>query len=631
MPNTPTLLKITFGAKTDKGLVRDLNEDHLITREISGRHDLRGIFAVADGMGGHNAGEVASQYVIDTFGDYLAHSAPGFASNGYKYVLEEVISLANRKIFSEANSDNAKKGMGTTFTGVLLENNNLHLGHVGDSRAYVIRHGRIQQITEEHTYVADLLKKNKITKAEAKSHVDSNVITRAVGLKDSVKIDVKSLPLHDGDIVVLTTDGLTDLVTDSEIQQIVTSRSDPQQAAEEMVRTGNQRGGDDNLTAIVLFVGRKRTPGSQNKLMTRTLFACGLLLILSSLGLLSYTFIKDRLSMIGVPANMGKISVSSPKPGAVAYVNGIWVGKTPVNEVLFDVGTHKLEVKCSGFTTYVKKIAIASRGKTSVQAKFYGALHIISDPRGLQVEINGRRLSQATPVIVELEVGRPYNIVVSGQGVDPRAIRKEFFADSAREQLILSFKQFGDIEVESYLLGDQQLFLDDSAKPIKFNDHKTVLSRVTAGKHLIKIVGLGEKYEQNIVEVFRGRSSKSVFSFGLKQPMVKQQDKPVVATANKPPAERVPTPPMAREPEKQEMKGTLLLVKVDKPDFYYSITGQGIDILPKPVKGMVLRQTGFAPGKYYLTISKEGYEDSEKELELVEGKVASLNIELIER
>ncbi|MFC1595830.1 Stp1/IreP family PP2C-type Ser/Thr phosphatase [Candidatus Margulisiibacteriota bacterium] len=613
MADPKGIFKIVCGAKTDKGLIRDLNEDHLIAREVSGRHDVRGIYAVADGMGGHNAGEIASQMAIDTFGG-LAHSAPGFASNGYKYVLEETVAMANKQVFTEAHSDASKKGMGTTFTGVLVEQNNIHIAHVGDSRAYILRAGRMQMITEEHSYVAELLKKGKITKDEAKGHTDSNVITRAIGLKDTVQPDVKSLKLQDGDVMILCSDGLTDLVLEHEIQKVVETSKDPQAAADELVRAANMRGGDDNITVIVIYVGNKKTVGIKRKIFSRSMVIAGILFILAAIGFMGLENIKDRFSMVGVPGNMGKISVASYFPGSVAYVNGIWIGKTPVRDVLFDVGTHKLEVRYAGFNPYVKKIVIKGKQKLEVQAKFFGTLSLATRPLGATVVINNRKLRKTTPITVKLEAGRTHTIKVLKKDCVSKTVRRRFFKSAAKERVNITLQQLGHIQIASYKIKDVKAYLNNKPVNLKFKDGQALLKRIPIGSHIVKMKTSDGKIDQLSVKVVPGKTSNLTFTFGLKT-----KESPTVAGSSG-----------KKKSDSERIQGTILMVSVNQPDFYYSITGEGIDTMPKLVKGKVLRQTGFPAGRYYLTISKEGFEDVEREIIIKDGKEIKLMIEMVE-
>jgi protein phosphatase len=618
-----TLLKIAYGAKTDKGLVRELNEDHLIAREIPGRPDIRGLYAVADGMGGHNAGEVASQLAIDTFGT-LAHSPQGFSSNGYKYVLEEILSMANQKVFSEAASDASKRGMGTTFTGVLVEQNTLHLVHVGDSRAYMLRAGRMQQISEEHSYVADLLKQGKISKAEAKNHKDANIITRALGLKESIKPDIKSLPLADGDVLFLCTDGITDLVLESEIQKILEANANPQQAADELSNVANMRGGDDNNTAVVLYVGKKKTVGVKRKLFSRGLVIGGIVCFLAAIGFFAYDHIKERFEMVGVPSNMGKISVKTTIPGAIAYINGVPIGKTPLSDIQFDVGTHLLEVKLPGYQSTPKKITISGHQKTVVDAKLYGTLQINSVPAGARIIINGKTLQQETPAMVQLEAGSDHTLTLAKEGYESQTVKKKFFQTGPAESVTLRLPSFGTIELESYKTDGVQIYVDKVLKKVAFVKGKATLSHLVPGHHVITGKAASGQDEVS-VDVSRG-VTKAVLAFGLKGPETKASTEKDATKAAAKPAEK--TGKVAEKTAKSTAKDTSLQIKVNITDFYCSISGAGIDTLPKLVKGNVFTKVGLPPGEYNIIISKDGYDDAEKTVTLEEGKPANLNVSL---
>ncbi|HHW13786.1 MAG TPA: Stp1/IreP family PP2C-type Ser/Thr phosphatase [Firmicutes bacterium] len=224
------------GVKSDPGQVRGTNEDRYGI--------LPNLLAVADGMGGVQAGEVASQMVIDTLLVYPF--AEGSAGE-----LAAAVREANRRIFQAAGEKAEWQGMGTTITAVLFAGAECHVAQVGDSRAYLIRDGRIRRLTADHSLVGELLRNGSISPEEAMLHPHRNLLTRALGTAAEVEVDLTSLPLAFDDVLVLCTDGLTGLVTDEEILAETMRHADPQAAAEGLVALANARGGPDNVTVIV--------------------------------------------------------------------------------------------------------------------------------------------------------------------------------------------------------------------------------------------------------------------------------------------------------------------------------------------------------------------------------------------
>ena len=248
-------LLVEVGSLSDPGQVRELNEDDLgtpETMEISldlveqkGR-----LYAVADGMGGHAAGEVASQQAIFTlFREYYASPSAEIVKR-----MAEAIEAANVEVHAQASSDRAKTGMGTTLVAAVLKGDDLYVANVGDSRAYLVREQSIEQITKDHSWVNEQVQAGIITEQEAREHLYRNIITRSLGTKPNVDIDFFQRKVHPGDVLVLCCDGLSNEVEDNEITHIV-SATDPQEAAQKLIDLANQRGGPDNITAIVVEMG----------------------------------------------------------------------------------------------------------------------------------------------------------------------------------------------------------------------------------------------------------------------------------------------------------------------------------------------------------------------------------------
>lgn len=225
------------GSKTDVGYVREHNEDSLLVRPP--------LFAVCDGMGGHKAGEVASDIAVRV----LAARAPRETdAKGLKQAVEE----ANISIIHAVHEGEGREGMGTTCTAAILEDERLTIAQVGDSRAYLMHAGSLQQITRDHSLVADLIDSGEITPQEARNHPWRSYITRALGLDPRVEPDIYELNIHSGDRLMLCSDGLYSMVRDDKIADILNRTPDPQKAADRLVKAALDAGGADNITVIVV-------------------------------------------------------------------------------------------------------------------------------------------------------------------------------------------------------------------------------------------------------------------------------------------------------------------------------------------------------------------------------------------
>ncbi len=227
---------VSFGSRTDVGYVRDHNEDSLLVAPP--------LFVVCDGMGGHEGGEVASEIAIQT----IAARAP----KGLEVeVLGHAVEEANLAIIDAAAAGVGKEGMGTTCTAAILENDRLAIAHVGDSRAYLLHNGALQQITRDHSVVADLVESGEISPEEARTHQWRSYITRALGLDPYMTADLYELSVGAGDRLMLCSDGLYSMVTDDVIGRILRDVADPQACADALVEAALAGGGADNVTVIV--------------------------------------------------------------------------------------------------------------------------------------------------------------------------------------------------------------------------------------------------------------------------------------------------------------------------------------------------------------------------------------------
>jgi len=229
-------------ALSDVGLIRKNNEDSFY---VCAPH----LFVVADGMGGHEAGEVASSLAVASIQEYVFNNV---ATKDKKDLLREAISEANRRIYAEAISRQGCQGMGTTVSAAYLQDDVLYWGHVGDSRIYLIREGVGELLTDDHSLVWQLMKQGELSLEEANSHPRRNVLTRAVGTEPEAKIDVGRRVLIPGDQVLLCTDGLTNLLTGEEIAAAATASTDPDETVKYLIELAKNRGGFDNITIILI-------------------------------------------------------------------------------------------------------------------------------------------------------------------------------------------------------------------------------------------------------------------------------------------------------------------------------------------------------------------------------------------
>ena len=233
-------MKVTDTAGfTDPGRKRRRNEDSYVIEPP--------LFAVADGMGGAQAGEVASRLAAAAFREF--HDADDLDPEKR---LVAIIQEANRRIYERAADDSEVSGMGTTITAALVGGTGLAIGHVGDSRAYRLRAGRFEQLTDDHSLVADLVRSGRLTPEEADVHPQRSVITRALGTDAQVDVDTFTVPAENGDLFLLCSDGLTTMVGDEEIRDLMTRAKDLDQAGKGLVKAANRAGGEDNVT-VVLF------------------------------------------------------------------------------------------------------------------------------------------------------------------------------------------------------------------------------------------------------------------------------------------------------------------------------------------------------------------------------------------
>jgi protein phosphatase len=251
-----------YAVASDTGRRRRRNEDNYVVAPP--------LFAVADGMGGAQAGEVASQLAASALeaGD---SDGPG----GTKRI-DSLIQEANRRIYDRASSDPTASGMGTTMTVALVEGMTVAIGHVGDSRAYLVRCEQMEQLTEDHSLVNELLKTGKLSEQEAQVHPQRSVITRAVGTDPDVDVDGFTIEAEDGDVFLICSDGLSDMVGDEEILELLhQNRDDLDKAVRALVAAANRGGGEDNITAVAFRISSEPAPNLEDTVAMPAITADG--------------------------------------------------------------------------------------------------------------------------------------------------------------------------------------------------------------------------------------------------------------------------------------------------------------------------------------------------------------------
>lgn len=233
---------------TDTGRTRNMNQDYVFTSDIP-LGNLPNLYIVADGMGGHNAGDFASRFTVDTVSRFVMQSEAKDAER----VLKGALRAANAGLREEAEKDPSLYGMGTTFVSATILGETLLAANVGDSRLYVLHEtDEIRQITRDHSLVEEMIETGRIERGTAAKLPEKNIITRAVGAEDSLKIDFFRFPVSDGDIILLCSDGLTNMLDDSTIAKIVFSTKSLEKAADRLVCEANMAGGKDNISVVLV-------------------------------------------------------------------------------------------------------------------------------------------------------------------------------------------------------------------------------------------------------------------------------------------------------------------------------------------------------------------------------------------
>jgi serine/threonine protein phosphatase PrpC len=238
-----------WGAASDTGKVREKNEDSFLIEAEAG------LFLVADGMGGHRGGELAANIVAEDFPVMIENRLGQLRSSSPRAIrslLKKTISEQNRQLLLEGDSETGYKGMGATLVVALLKEGRAYIANLGDSRIYRLRKNRLRQLTKDHSVVSELVDKGKIKPEEAENHADAGRITGYVGMEEEVTSCVRSFMLSKGDRLLLCTDGLTTMVPDKRIAEMLQNHPDSQTACETLVNAANAAGGHDNITAVVI-------------------------------------------------------------------------------------------------------------------------------------------------------------------------------------------------------------------------------------------------------------------------------------------------------------------------------------------------------------------------------------------
>ncbi len=240
--------KITAYGKSDIGKKRSSNQDSILV------NDKLGLYAVADGMGGHKGGETASSMALDVLNTAVGKITDKKGSIQVAPFLKEAISLASMKIYERSLMDESLRGMGTTLVALFFDDGNAYIAQVGDSRVYLYRDGDLWKITEDHSLINEQIRSGLITRQEAEKLTYKNVITRSVGFEEMVSVDVYTREVDPGDMFLLCSDGLTSMLSDEDIKKAIDSGSNISESVDKLINKANDAGGADNISVILLKV-----------------------------------------------------------------------------------------------------------------------------------------------------------------------------------------------------------------------------------------------------------------------------------------------------------------------------------------------------------------------------------------
>jgi len=312
-------MEINSYGKSDIGKVRGNNEDFLVIEKIS---DTEHLFIIADGMGGHQAGNVASKLGVETFVKY--YSSVRKKGVSIPESMLESINHANSAILDKASAEIDKRGMGTTFSTLLISENEANIVHIGDSRIYLVRDGEIKKVTTDHTFVEKMVDEGRITSEEARVHPQKNILYMSLGARETFHPDeIKGIEVKDNDVFLICSDGLTDMVTDDIIKEYCESYP-PEKSVNELISLSNKNGGLDNISIIVVRIGKKiknqTEPIAITKLKkNRLLFMVISILFLSLVVFGSVLLKKDKIPIF--PSDTIRIGFEPLKAGEREKLN----------------------------------------------------------------------------------------------------------------------------------------------------------------------------------------------------------------------------------------------------------------------------------------------------------------------
>lgn len=354
-----------YGSRTEIGNVREHNEDSLTV--------LPPLFAVADGMGGHEAGEVASEITINTLNDLAPQSADAEA-------LARAVVAANLNVIKAPSQGVGREGMGTTLTAAILEKERLVIAQVGDSRAYLLHNGSLQQLTRDHSLMADMIEAGQLTEAEARVHPNRSVITRAIGSDPHMQPDLYELNVETGDRLLLCSDGICGMIEDHEIASIMRQAPSAQSCADQLVEAALAAGGFDNATAVVVDVEgfkavREKKQARKSKALAIGVIVC-LLAALACAVFAGYYYVNNSAYLIeqdgkvavyrGLNEELFGIPLSN-----LEYTSGVEVDKLNpgvANRIKEGMAVGSLEEANNLITTYQQEIALQESNLSSNSA-----------------------------------------------------------------------------------------------------------------------------------------------------------------------------------------------------------------------------------------------------------------------
>jgi protein phosphatase len=310
--------KQPWASVTDIGRLRTHNEDSVLAQPP--------LFVVADGLGGHEAGEVASSIAVETLRDHAPRRADANA-------LARAVRAANREVIRAAKEGVGRSGMGTTLTAAIVEGGTIAIAHVGDSRAYLLHEGSLRRLSDDHSMVADMIRRGQLTEADARVHPNRSVITRALGTDSNMVADTYEIEASTGDRLLLCSDGLTGMLEDPRIAELLGGYSDPGIAASELVAAANEAGGHDNISVIVVDIeadakaatGVRETDRSLRGWISVAVWILAAIAIVAAAGYGAYRYAITRAYVV---SENGTVAVYQGVPGELAGIQLRWLVDT---------------------------------------------------------------------------------------------------------------------------------------------------------------------------------------------------------------------------------------------------------------------------------------------------------------